>query len=235
MPSISGTTNASGHVRTNANAELETGNAIRSYSEASITNACDALQRAEAMFVHLRMVNCDSPKVGPLLEEAQHTYEQALSRYYARDFEQSHEFSVTSRDLSWLVAILISRAIRADMNCTDSMVGSGSKGSSRPIRGAYEKLDLNRLGHKLAWVRWVQHWGALSSDGYAQVRKIQCCVEPLYIAAIDVCEDDDRKNAVGFAYAAELGARAAERLCYIHAHIAPFDCHTCNLNQTSPC
>jgi len=49
--------------------------------------------RIQAILAYIKIMNGKNPRFGPILDEAKHTYEQALSFYEGRDFEGALEFA----------------------------------------------------------------------------------------------------------------------------------------------
>lgn len=84
--------------------------AISNIAADDMDQAYDGLHRTQGMLAYLEMMKQENLAIGQYLDEAKHTYLQALSRYQGRDLEGACEFAAASISLSRLVEILISRS-----------------------------------------------------------------------------------------------------------------------------
>lgn len=101
--------------------------------------------------------------IGQYLDEAKHTYVQALSRYQARDLEGAREFAGASSSLSRVVEILISRVCHSNSNYPRLVPLPPDHVPARGNTGVAQH-DLERVGRLLARIRWVTENGTLPSE-----------------------------------------------------------------------
>jgi hypothetical protein len=185
-----------------------------------IEQAHDGLHRAQAILVHLEMTSRRKPALSEYLDEAQHTFIQALSRYEARDFEAARECAAASSDLCALIDILLS-AFSSDDNPANP--ASFTPQNVFPHHDQQiAKDDLHRVDHLLARVQWVSKNGTLSAQERTQVEKLSAWGEQFCRWAHRLV--DAGEEATELAHAAEAAVSAAEHLCrrcYVNRSVAP--------------
>jgi hypothetical protein len=177
-----------------------------------IEQAYEVLHRTQAMLAYLKMMKQEESTVYQYLDEAQHTYEQALSRYQAQDFEGAREFAAASNALSRLVEILVSRTFHSNINYP-RLVPPPPEHASTPGDKETAQHDLDRVERLLARVRWVTENGTLPSEDRAQVVRLSSWSERLCRRAHRLLETGATEDAIEFAQAADAAVCSAEHLC----------------------
>jgi hypothetical protein len=79
--------------------------------------AYDCIHRIHATVAYIKImdISINNPGFRSIFDEAKHTYQRALSLYEGRDFEGALEFASASRELSQVLEIILSRALRSDL------------------------------------------------------------------------------------------------------------------------
>ncbi len=196
---------------------FETAFALRSLATSSdvadeIERAHDGLHRIQAILVYLNMTNQESSGLREYLDEAEHTFVQALTRYEARDFERARECVAASRDLSRLVEILISRTIRSNTGHLKFVASPPEHVSARNDKELAQH-DLDRVERLLARVRWVTENGTLPSQDRAQVERLASWGERLCHWARRSLDTGAMDDAMELAQAAGAAVCSADHLC----------------------
>jgi hypothetical protein len=174
--------------------------------------AYDLLHRIQAILAYVKMMKQDEPTTGHYLDEAQHTYVQALSRYQARDFEGAREFAAASISLSRVVEILVLRVFHSETNYPKLAPPPPEHIPARSDASAAQH-DLDRIERSLARIHWVTENGTLPSEDRTQVQKLSSWTKSLHGQARHLLKSGAIEDAVEFARAADATACSAEHLC----------------------
>jgi len=184
----------------------------RNDAAAAVGESYDRLHRVQAIVAYLRIMKRNVPGIGQLLDEAKHTYEQALSRFHARSFVASAEFAAASASLSRVVEILISRSLRSDSGLP-SLVPPPPDLYSYCGDSTNVEADLHEAEFVLSRVHWLLERGTLPLEDRTQVRKIASWGDALYKQAQHAYHHVSLPDAVELAQAALAGAHSAEHVC----------------------
>jgi len=198
--------------------------ATRSDAAAEIERAYDSLHRIQAILAYLNIVKRQVHGISQMHEEAKHTYEQAISRHAARDFEGAREFASASGCLSRVIEGVICRTLRSDTSYPSLVPPppehAGTCGSTSRVQE-----DLHVVEGVLSRVHWLLENGTLPSDDRAQVRKITVWSDAFYQQARRMHEHGSHEDAAGLAHAGVDAALSAEHICRswylahaIHSH-----------------
>jgi hypothetical protein len=187
-------------------------NAARNDSARSIGLAYDRLHRIQAILAYLHIMRHRVPGISQFLDEAKHTYEQALSRFAAGDFIGAKEFAEASESLSQVVEIVMARTLRSD-NTLPSLVPPPPAHPSANREPEEVEEHLAHAESVLARIHWVLEHGTLPSEDRAQVRKIVSWGDAFYKQARRTYRDAVLEDASEFAQAAVAGANSAEHVC----------------------
>jgi hypothetical protein len=193
-------------------ADLEGVNIARNDAARSIGQAYDKLHRIQAILAYLHIMNHRVPGISQFLDEAKHTYVQALSRFAAGDFVGAKEFADASGSLSRIVEIVMSRTLRSD-SMLPSLVPPPPKYLSVPPEPVRVEEDLAHVESVLSRIHWVLEHGTLPSEDRAQVRKIASWGDAFYKQARYTYRSSVLEDASEFAQAALAGAYSAEHVC----------------------
>jgi hypothetical protein len=174
--------------------------------------AYDGLHRTQAMLAYLIMIKQEKSQIGMYLDEAKHTYVQALTRYQARDFEGAREFAAASSSLSKAIEILISRTFHSSSDYPKLAPLPPERIPGRADPGATQR-ELDRIEHLLARIDWVTDNGTLPTEDREQVRKLAQWSANLRRWALRLADTGAVEEAVEFVRAAEAAASSAEHLC----------------------
>lgn len=207
---------------------LETGCEAQPIATASdvahqIEQAHERLHRVQAILVYLNMTNQKNSGLSEYLDEAEHTFVQALSRYEARDFEGAREYVAASSGLSRLVEILISRTFCLNASHWKLVPPASEHVPARDDRESAQH-DLERVERLLARVRWVTENGTLTSEDRTQVERLSSWGERLCQWAHRLLDAGAIEDAIEFAQAAGAAICSAEHLCrecYVTRSAAP--------------
>ena len=191
-----------------------TGASVGNYRKTieEIEGAYDQLHRTQAILAYLQILKQEKTSIGQYLDEAKHTYMQALSEYEVHDFEGAREFAAASRSLSHLIEIVISRAFHSAVEYPRIVPLPPEENASR-AEDQTARRDLHDIESMLARVRWVAENGTLPSVDRLQVEKIAFWTENLCRLARRFLETNGGDDGVKFTRAAESAVRAAEHLC----------------------
>jgi len=178
----------------------------------SIGLAYDSLHRIQAILAYLHIIKHRVPGISQFLDEAKHTYEQALSRFSADDFVSAKEFAEASASLSRVVEIVMARTLRADTTLPSLVPPPPEQLGAVPEPGHVEK-DLAHAELVLSRIHWVLEHGTLPTEDRAQVRKIASWGDAFYRQAQHTYRNAVLDDASEFAQAALAGAYSAEHVC----------------------
>jgi hypothetical protein len=188
-------------------AELERNDAGR-----RIGFAYDRLHRIQAILAYLHIMKHAVPGISQFLDEAKHTYEQALSRFTESDYLAAKEFADASGSLSRVVEIVMARTLRSDTSLPSLVPPPPDhlRASSEP---GHVEENLAQAESVLSRIHWVLENGTLPSEDRAQVRKIAAWGDAFYKQAQHKYRDTVLEDAAEFAQAALAGAHSAEHVC----------------------
>jgi hypothetical protein len=186
--------------------------ATRSDAATEIERAYDGLQRIQAILAYLRIMKRQVHGISQMHEEAKHTYEQALSRYAAREFEGAREFGSASRYLSRVIEGVISRTLRSDTSYP-SVVPHPPENADPCGSPSRVQDNLAAAESVLSRVHWLLENGTLPLDDRAQVRKITAWSDAFYQQARRMYEQGTLEAAADLAQAAVDAAQSAEHIC----------------------
>jgi hypothetical protein len=187
-------------------------NFARNDSGRSIGQAYDSLHRIQAILAYLHIMKHSVPGISQFLDEAKHTYVQALARFSATDFLGAKEFAEASGSLSRIVEIVMARTLRSD-STLPSLVPPPPDHISVSPESVHVEEDLAHAESVLARIHWVLEHGTLPSEDRAQVRKIASWGDAFYKQARHTYRNAVLEDASEFAQAALAGAYSAEHVC----------------------
>src|ERR1700758_3886959 len=136
-----------------------------------IERAYDGLHRVQAILAYLHIVKKHVPGISQFLDEAKHTYAQALARHADQDFEGAREFSAACRCLSRVVEIVISRTLRSDTSYP-SLVPPPPEHATNGSESSQVEDGLNEVESVLSRLHWLLENGTLPLEDRTQVRRI---------------------------------------------------------------
>jgi hypothetical protein len=191
---------------------LAEGRATRNDAAILLEQAYDALNRIQAILGYLNIIKRPVPGISQFLNEAKHTYEQALSHYGCEELEGAKEFAAASGDLSQIVEILIARTLRTD-SAFPSSVPPPPKHASILNNSTRLRENLKGVDSVLARVHWLIENGTLPLEDRDQVRRIAGWGEALYRQARRMGECESEEDATELARAARAAADSAEHVC----------------------
>jgi len=178
----------------------------------SIGLSYDSLHRIQAILAYLHIIKRRVPGISQVLDEAKHTYEQALGRFADGDFAASKELAEASASLSRVVEIVIAKTLRSD-STIPSLVPPPPIQMVIPPEPERVEEDLAQAESVLTRIHWVLENGTLPPDDRAQVRKIASWGDAFYKQAQHTYRDAVLEDAAEFAQAALAGAYSAEHVC----------------------
>ncbi|MGB7438575.1 MAG: hypothetical protein WBW49_24405 [Candidatus Acidiferrum sp.] len=174
--------------------------------------AFDSIHRIQAILAYLQIIKHRVPGISQFLEEAKHTYVQALSRFSVDDFISAKEFAEASGSLSRVVEILITRTLRSDATLPSLVPPPPQHSDANPELSHVEE-DLARGEFVLSRIHWILERGTLPSEDRAQVRKITSWGDAFYRQARYAYRHAVLEDASELAQAALAGADSAEHVC----------------------
>jgi hypothetical protein len=192
---------------------------------ADISRSYDALHRVQAILAYLHIMKRDVPGIGQLLDEAKHTYVQALSRYDSRSFVAASDFAAASAGLVRVVEMLISRAVRSDSSLP-SLVPRPPDSPSHSIDSSEIEENLTEAESILSRVHWLLENGTLPLEDRTQVRRIASWSDAFCHQAQHSCRRTSLADANELAEAAVAAAHSAEHVCrkwYVGQTVVPSD------------
>jgi len=178
----------------------------------SIELAYDSLHRIQAILAYLHIMKYRVPGISQFLDEAKHTYEQALARFATTDYRGAKEFAKASASLSRVVEIVMARTMRSD-NSLPSLVPPPPEYLAGPREPENLEEDLAKVEKVLSRIHWVLKNGTLPSEDRAQVRKIASWGDAFYKQAQHTHRSAVLEDAAELAQAALAGAHSAEHVC----------------------
>ena len=185
---------------------------MRAESAANIGHAYDCLHRVQAILAYLHIMRRQVHGVGQFLDEAKHTYEQALGRYESRNFLAASEFAAASASLSRVVEIIMSRTLRSDTSIP-SLVPPPPEHYFHFTDASHVEEDLAEAGSILSRIHWLLENGTLPLEDRTQVRRISSWGDALYKQAQHMFRQTSLPDAAELAQAALAGAYSAEHVC----------------------
>lgn len=177
-----------------------------------IERAYDRLHRIHAILAYLKLTKQPLPGIAQFLEEAQHTYEQALWRYEIHDFEGAQEYSAASRCLCSVVDIVASRTLRSDTSYP-SLVPRPPEHTTACGDSSGVQHDLREAKSVLSRIHWLMENGTLPLKDRAQVRKITSWGDTFCEQSRRFYRSGSMEDACEFAQAARSAAYSAEHIC----------------------
>jgi hypothetical protein len=186
--------------------------ATTSDATTGIERAYDGLHRIQAILAYLHIVKLHVPGIGQFLDEAKHTYEQALARYAAKDFEGAREFAAACQCLSRVVEIVISRMLRSDTSCP-SMVPPPPEHPTTNGESVYVQDGLEKVESVLSRLHWLLKNGTLPLEDRTQVRRIASWGDAFYQQTRRMYRSGSLEDASEFVQAAHSAAHSAEHIC----------------------
>lgn len=184
----------------------------RNESARRIGLAYDNLHRIQAILAYLHIMKHRVPGIGQFLDEAKHTYEQALSRFADGDFTGAKELAEASGSLSRVVEIVMARTLRSD-DTLPSLVPPPPDHLGASPEPQHVEEDLAHAEAVLSRIHWILENGTLPSEERAQVRKIASWGDTFYKQAQHTYRGAVLEDAAEFAQAAVAGACSAEHVC----------------------
>src|SRR5579862_845236 len=171
----------------------------------------DRLHRIHAILAYLKVINRNDQWFSPILDEAKHTYEQALSLYEARDYEGALEFASASGDLFQALEIVISSGLRSD-SLYPSLVLLPPDHQTSLEDSVRIQEELYRVETLLSLIHRFAENGISLSEDQTQVLNIATCSDRLLRKARHLLRFDSIQEAIDFINAAAATAHAAEHL-----------------------
>ncbi len=184
----------------------------RNESARSIGSAYDSLHRIQAILAYLHIMKHRVPGISQFLDEAKHTYEQALARFATSDFAGAKELAEASGSLSRIVEIVMARTLRSDSSLP-SLVPPPPDGVAASTEPEHVEENLAQAETVLSRIHWVLENGTLPSEDRAQARKIASWGDAFYKQAQHTYREAVLEDAAEFAQAALAGASSAEHVC----------------------
>ena len=181
-------------------------------ASAAIEGAYDGLHRVQAILAYLNIVKRQVPGIGQFLDEAKHTYEQALGRFRTQDFEGAREFAAASRCLSRVVEIVIARTLRSDTSY-QSLVPPPPEHSGACVESSDLQDALHEVGSVLSRIHWLMENGTLPLEDRTQVRKIASWGDVFYQQTRRMYRSGSFEDAIELVQAAGSAAHSAEHIC----------------------
>lgn len=186
--------------------------AMRCDAATGIERSYDKLHRIQEILAYLNITKRQVPGISQFLDEAKHTYEQALSRYGAQDFEGAWEFATASECLSHVVEGVISRTLRSDTSYPSLVPPPpehrGNCGDSNRVQD-----DLNEIKAVLSRIHWLMENGILPLEDRTQVRRIASWSDAFYKQARRMYERGSHEDAAELVAVANAAALSAEHIC----------------------
>lgn len=178
----------------------------------AIERAYDGLHRIQAILAYLHIVKQHVPGISQFLDEARHTYEQALARYEAQDFEGAREFAAACRCLSRVVEIVISRTLRSDTSYP-SLVPPPPEHPTTCGESSHVQDTLDEVECVLSRLQWLLENGTLPLDDRTQVRRIATWGDAFYQQTRRMYRSGSLEDASELVQAANSAAHSAEHIC----------------------
>ena len=186
--------------------------AQRSDAAAEIERAYDRLHSIQAILAYLNIMKRQVHGISQMHEEAKHTYEQAISRHAARDFEGARELATASTCLSRVVENVISKSLRSDSSYP-SLVPRPPEHLGTPGESSQVEDELNEVAAVLSRIHWIMENGTLPLEDRTQVRRIFAWSEAFYQQSKRTYQHGCEEDAMDLARAAKAAAHSAEHVC----------------------
>jgi len=179
-----------------------------------IGRAYDGVHRIHATLTYIRImdISINNPGFSSIFDEAKHTYEQALALYEGRDFEGALEFAAASRELTEVLEIILSRALRSDF-LYPSFVLLPPDHQITLEDSIRMQEELYRVERLLSLIHRVAENGPSLSEDQAQTLNIATCSEHLLEKARHLLLFAEMQEALDLVHAAAVTAHAAEHVC----------------------
>ncbi len=177
-----------------------------------IGQAYDGVHRIQAILAYMKIMNINNPGFSPILDEAKHTYAQALALYEARDFEGASELASASMELSQALEIVISRALRSD-SLYPTLVLLPPEHETTNDDSIRMQEELYRVECLLSLIHRVAGNEASRSEDQVQTLTIASCSERLLRKARQLLRLAEMEGAIDLVHAAAMTAHAAEHVC----------------------
>jgi hypothetical protein len=183
-------------------------------AEVEIGRAYDRIHRIQASLAYIEImnINIDNPGFSLILYEAKHTYEQALSHCEGRNFGDAREFASASSELSLVLWIILSRALRSDC-FYPTLVPMPHENQTTMYDSIRTQEELYRVEGLLLLIHRVAEDGALPSEDQTQILNIASCSERLLKMARQQLGFAEMQEAIDLIHAAVVTAHAAEHVC----------------------
>ncbi len=186
--------------------------ATRTDAAAGMERAYDRLHRIQAILAYLNIVKRQVPGISQFLDEVKHTYQQALARYEAQDFEGAREFAAACRCLSRVVDIVISRTLRSDTSYP-SLVPPPPEHLTNCRSPSRVQDDLKEVEALLSRVDWLMENGTLPLGDRTQVKRIASWGNAFYQQTRRLYRRGLLDDASELLQAASFAAHSAEHIC----------------------
>jgi hypothetical protein len=169
-------------------------------------------------------MNGNTPGLSSILDEARHTYDQALRLYEERDFEGSLEYASASWELFQALEIVISRVLRSD-SFYPTLVLLPPEHDVTFDESIRVQEELHRVEGVISLIRRVAETGSSLSEDQKQTLNIASCSERLLKRGRQRFRFAEMEEAIDLVNAAAATAHAAEHVCkrwYVMQAIDPF-------------
>jgi hypothetical protein len=187
----------------------------------AIERAYDGLHRIQAILAYLHIVKRRVPGISQFLDEAKHTYEQALAHHATQHFEGAREFAWASQCLSHVAEIVISRTLRSDKSYP-AMVPPPPEHPTSCAESSHMQRSLNEVESVLSRIHWLLDNGTPPLEDRTQVRKIASWGDAFYQQARRMYRSGSLEDACELVQAAKSAAHSAEHICR-NWYVAPFN------------
>jgi len=177
-----------------------------------IGQAYDGLHRIQAILAYIKIMNGKNPRFGPILDEAKHTYAQALSFYEGRDYEGALEFASASRELYQVIEMIISRTLRSD-SLYPTLVLLPPARQTTVDDSIRMQEELYRVECMLSFIHCAVENVALLSEDQKQIMSIASRSERLLRKAGHLRGCAEMQEAIDLVHTAAVTAHAAEHVC----------------------
>ncbi len=201
----------------------QTAQSTRKEAARIIEVAYDRLHRIQAVLAYLHIMKHRVAGISQFLDEAKHTYEQALARFATVDYRGAREFAEASASLSQVVEIVMARTLRSD-DSLPSLVPPPPEHLGGAAEPEHLEEDLAQVEAVLSRIHWVLENGTLPSEERAQVRKLASWGDAFYKQAQMTYRSAVLEDAAELAQAALAGAHSAEHVCrkwYVNHSVHP--------------
>jgi hypothetical protein len=178
----------------------------------AIERAFDGLHRIQAILADLHILKRCVPGISQFLDEAKHTYGQALARHATQHFEAAREFAGSSLCLSHVVEIVVSRTLRSDKSYP-AMVPPPPEHPTSDAESNHLQGSLNEVESVLSRIRWLLDNGTLPLEDRTQVRKIASWGDAFYQQTRRTYRSGSLEDACELVQAANSAAHSAEHIC----------------------